>query len=111
MLVRRITLLMACVLGYVVPVAALAGAAESPVPERIDFNRDVRPILSENCFFCHGPDKDKRKAGLRLDTKEGLFTAIERRHPAVAGKPGDSEIYKRVTTADDDERMPDPKSG
>jgi hypothetical protein len=86
-------------------------AAEAPVPERIDFNRDVRPILSENCFFCHGPDKDKRKAGLRLDTKEGLFTAIKKRHPAVAGKPEESEIYKRIVATDDEERMPDPNSG
>lgn len=108
---RRLLTLLVCVVGYAGATFALAGGAEAPVPERIDFNRDVRPILSENCFFCHGPDKDKRKAGLRLDTKEGLFTAIKGRHPAIAGKPAESEIFKRVTTADDDERMPDPKSG
>lgn len=84
----------------------------APIPDKIDFNRDVRPILSENCFFCHGPDKNKRKADLRLDTKEGLFTAIEnKRFPVLPGHPEQSEIFKRITTTDDDERMPDPKSG
>jgi hypothetical protein len=93
-------------------VSLTAVAAEPPVPATIDFNRDVRPILSDNCFFCHGPDKNKRKADLRLDTRDGLFTAIEKtRFPAVAGHPEQSEIYKRIITADDDERMPDPKSG
>ena len=63
-------------------------APGGPVPEKIDFNRDVRPILSDNCFFCHGPDKGTREADLRLDTKEGLFTAIGgKRMPAVPGKP------------------------
>lgn len=84
----------------------------APIPEKIDFNRDVRPILSENCFFCHGPDKNKRKGDLRLDTKEGIFSAIEgKRFPAVPGHPEQSEIFKRITATDDDDRMPDPKSG
>jgi hypothetical protein len=91
---------------------ASAEQGKNPVPDKIDFNRDVRPILSENCFFCHGPDKGKRKADLRLDTKDGLFTAIEgKRTPAMPGHPERSEIYKRITTDDDDDRMPDPKSG
>jgi hypothetical protein len=92
--------------------ASAANVLAAPIPEKIDFNRDVRPILSENCFFCHGPDKNKRKADLRLDTKEGLFTAIEKkRFPAVPGHPEQSEIFKRIITTDDDDRMPDPKSG
>ena len=95
---------------------ALAGqcvaAPSAALPETIDFNRDIRPILSENCFFCHGPDKAHRKADLRLDTQAGLVTAIEgKRFPVVAGKVGESEIYKRLITADDADRMPDPKSG
>ncbi len=84
----------------------------APIPEKIDFNRDVRPILSENCFFCHGPDKNKRKASLRLDVKDGLFTATEgKRYPAVPGHPEQSEIYKRIIATADEDRMPDPKSG
>jgi len=101
-----------CVLCVSAVLPSSIGAAEPPIPPTIDFNRDVRPILSENCFFCHGPDKNKRKADLRLDTKAGLLTAIEgKRFPAVPGHPEQSEIYKRITTTDDDDRMPDPKSG
>ena len=48
----------------------LMGAAELPAPARIEFNRDVRPILSDNCFHCHGPDNNARKAELRLDIRE-----------------------------------------
>jgi hypothetical protein len=108
----RAALLFVCVLCALAVSALPASALDAPVPDRIDFNRDVRPILSENCFFCHGPDKAHRKGGLRLDTADGLFTALEgKRHPAVPGKPESSEIYKRVVTDDDDDRMPDPKSG
>src|SRR5690349_12975342 len=85
-------------------------APERPVPDRIDFNRDVRPVLSDNCFACHGPDKNKRKADLRLDTKDGLMSSHDDVHNVIPGKPEQSELYRRVTTDDPDERMPDPKS-
>ena len=78
-----------------------------PIPDKIDFNRDVRAIFSDNCFACHGFDANKRKANLRLDTKEGLFTPIKGRTPVVAGKPDESELYKRITEHDPDERMPE----
>jgi len=77
----------------------------------IHFNRDIRPILSDNCFNCHGPDKDKRKAKLRVDTREGLFTVIKDRAPIVPGKPAESEIYRRITSQDPDEVMPKSNSG
>ena len=78
-------------------------AAQPPAP--IDFNRDVRPILSNNCYACHGPDEKERKADLRLDTKDGAAEAV------VAGKPEASELVKRVVSADRGELMPPPKSG
>ena len=85
-------------------------AAERPLPRTIDFNRDIRPIFSANCYFCHGPDKNKRKADLRLDTKDGLFSVREDRHTVIPDNPDDSELFRRITAADPDVRMPDPKS-
>src|ERR1043166_7512493 len=78
-------------------------AAES----QVRFNRDVRPILSDNCFACHGPDANKRKAGLRLDTKEGLFEKTPKHEPAVVpGKLKESELWSRITNTNLDDRMP-----
>jgi hypothetical protein len=90
--------------------APLLRAGTPPIPKTIDFNRDIRPILSENCYFCHGPDKNKRKADLRLDTHDGLFSTIKDRTTVIPGKPDQSELFRRVTESDPDERMPDPKS-
>ncbi|MDP7048284.1 MAG: PSD1 and planctomycete cytochrome C domain-containing protein [Verrucomicrobiota bacterium] len=73
--------------------------------EPVRFNRDVRPILSDNCFECHGPDAAKRKADLKLDTGE-LSQAV-----VVAGRPGESELFQRITHTDPDERMPPTNSG
>jgi hypothetical protein len=71
----------------------------------VRFNRDVRPILSNNCYYCHGPDPKHREADLRLDTSEGaLAMAI------VPGKPDESPLIERVTSHSDDERMPPPAS-
>src|SRR5579864_7756878 len=74
--------------------------------DKIDFNRDIRPILSDKCFACHGPDTSKLKAKLRLDLRD---VAIKK-GAIVPGKPGDSELVRRVTSADPDERMPPPMS-
>ena len=81
-----------------------------PLPASIDFNRDIRPILSENCYFCHGPDKNKRKADLRFDTHDGLFSTMKGHAVVVPGKPDQSELFLRVTDPDPNQRMPDPKS-
>jgi hypothetical protein len=74
--------------------------------EKVEFNRDIRPILSENCYYCHGPDKNHREADLRLDIRD---SAIE--HEAIIpGKPADSELVSRVFSADRTELMPPPKT-
>jgi len=76
----------------------------------IDFNRDIRPIFSEHCFTCHGPDTNKRKAGLRLDEKESAFGKAESGEvPITPGAPEKSEVMRRITTEDRDDVMPPPK--
>jgi hypothetical protein len=75
--------------------------------ERIDFTRDIRPILSNNCFTCHGPDAAERQGGLRLDTQTGAHGAGDSGELAVRpGQPELSELYQRVTSSDDSLRMP-----
>ncbi len=71
-----------------------------------DFNREIRPILSENCFHCHGPDDETRKADLRLDTQEGIFQDLGGYHAVVPDNLDASELYYRITTTDEHERMP-----
>ena len=71
----------------------------------------MRPILSRNCFDCHGPDSKQRKADLRLDTKAGAFADLGGHFAFVAGKPQESEAFRRMTSNDPDERMPPPKTG
>jgi len=92
-------------------VGCLWTGAACAASDPIGFNRDIRPILTDNCFSCHGPDKGKRKAHLRLDTKDGLFTAIETNYPVVPGKPEQSDVYLRITTQDPDDLMPKSKTG
>ncbi len=76
----------------------------------VDFGRDVVPILSDKCYHCHGPDEKARKAKLRLDTKEGAFRLKDGAAAIVPGKTGESELIRRITSADPDEVMPPPKS-
>ena len=82
-----------------------------PAGAETRFNRDIRPILSENCFACHGPDSQHRKAGLRLDRKEGLFDKREHGFAVVPGQLQESLLIKHITSNDPDEQMPPPKSG
>jgi mono/diheme cytochrome c family protein len=79
--------------------------------EKVDFNRQIRPILSDNCFACHGLDPKNRKAKLRLDTPDGAFKKNEDGVAAIT--PGDlkkSEAWARIITDDEEEVMPTPKS-
>ncbi|MFZ9914293.1 MAG: PSD1 and planctomycete cytochrome C domain-containing protein, partial [Phycisphaerales bacterium] len=87
-----------------------AGMDEGATPRAVDFNRDVRPILADNCFSCHGFDAGTRKADLRLDRAEFAYAE---RDGVVAVRPRDlaaSELWKRITSADADEVMPPPSS-
>lgn len=74
--------------------------------DAIGFNRDIRPILSENCFACHGPDANQRKGELRLDVEDAA-----KEHAIVAGDVKESEFITRIISTDDDVRMPPPESG
>src|SRR5262245_4682394 len=94
------------------PLASAASRAAVPAAPAVDFSRQVRPILSENCFACHGPDEKARKAKLRLDTKEGAFAALRSGgHALVAGKPAASGLLARITSVEPSELMPPAKSG
>jgi hypothetical protein len=83
-----------------------------PLPARaaVDFNRDIQPILSENCYHCHGPDAKAREAELRLDKKEGVYRTLDGVTPIKPGDPAASEVIVRVLSDDKDEVMPPPKS-
>src|SRR5688500_19207386 len=103
---RRTTLQLATLL-----LAALAGSGPAFATD-VRFNRDIRPILSNNCFACHGPDEKKRKGGLRLDTFEGATAPRKNKKPGIVpGKPDQSEVIVRVHTDDEDDQMPPPEIG
>ena len=90
----------------------LAGPAAQPQNQPaiapVSFNRDIRPILSNNCFACHGPDESKRETKFHFDTKEGAFAKAGVIEP---GKAAESLLIEMITHPDPDERMPPPDSG
>ncbi|MBS1577269.1 MAG: DUF1549 domain-containing protein, partial [Bacteroidetes bacterium] len=81
---------------------------EKSLPTVIDYNLHVKPILSDKCFLCHGPDKGNgQKAGLDLSNSEGAMALLkDGNHAIVAGSLGKSELYNRITTTDEDLMMP-----
>jgi hypothetical protein len=110
----RLAVLIALASALACGLSAAGQADESIAPgasRRWQFNRDIRPILSDNCYFCHGPDKNKREANLRLDTREGLHGADDHAGAIVAGQPEASELFRRVTATDPELLMPPPASG
>src|SRR5687768_18253438 len=77
--------------------------------QKVDFNFHVKPILSDKCFACHGPDEKKRQANFRLDTEEGAFHALKsdsNHYAIVKGKPDESLLVKRIFSQDPSFRMP-----
>ncbi|HTI51833.1 MAG TPA: DUF1549 domain-containing protein, partial [Planctomycetaceae bacterium] len=85
--------------------------ADGDQPPRVEFNRQIRPLLSDRCFRCHGPDAHHREAELRLDTVAGARADLGGRHAVVPGKPEDSELFARIASTDDTERMPPSAAG
>lgn len=87
--------------------------AETAMPDKVSYNFDIRPILSDKCLVCHGPDANKREAGLRLDMAESAYHALKEHptaHALVPGKPELSEVFLRITTPDTSVVMPPPSS-
>src|SRR5262249_44186808 len=99
---RRIAVMAGVLLALVAPAGR---AAERPARGKVDYNFHIRPILGDRCFVCHGPDEKKRKAGMRLDTRDGALAA----GVIVPGKPDESELIQRIS-ATDGQRMPPRKS-
>jgi hypothetical protein len=92
--------------------ASLRGAETTAAKGTVEFSKDIRPILSNNCFQCHGPDSTNRKGGFRLDEEKSAFGVGDSgEHPIVPGKPEASELVKRIMATDAGERMPPPDSG
>ena len=87
--------------------------ATQKIPDVVDFNFHIRPIISDRCFKCHGPDANQRKAELRLDTEAGLYQALKENpeaHVIVHGNSKDSELYRRLTSEDTSQVMPPPNA-
>jgi Protein of unknown function (DUF1553)/Protein of unknown function (DUF1549)/Concanavalin A-like lectin/glucanases superfamily/Planctomycete cytochrome C len=102
-LVRSALILLFC--------ASALNAAETGLPDKIDYGRHIRPILSNACFSCHGPDAESRKAGLRFDVREIAIAALESGSVAIVpGKGDQSELVERINSTDPDVVMPPPGS-
>src|SRR2546421_9401298 len=97
---KRMIWLLSIVLPGLFSVARSAAPAGQPV----QFSRDILPVLSHNCFQCHGPDEKARKAKLRLDQRNGAMKVV------VPGKSAESELIRRITADGPEERMPPPKT-
>lgn len=81
------------------------------LPERVDYNIHIKPLLSDRCYHCHGPDENSRSAGLRLDTQDGLYAALEDGgYAIVPGRLGRSQLAHRIMSTDPELRMPPPES-
>ena len=109
---KRILLLLLLVVSaaaFLLNACSNAGLSGDALPDVVSYNYDVRPILSDKCFNCHGPDARKREAGLRLDIASEAYKALQehpQKHAIVPGKPEASELFARITTSDTSLLMP-----
>lgn len=111
-MVSRLTIRSVLFVAISAAVEATALPLANAADKKISFNRDIRPILSDNCFQCHGPDEHKRQAGLRLDLKDAAVKAGESGRVAIVpAKPDASELVARIVTHDKDLQMPPASSG
>ena len=97
-----------CRLGILVAMGAATGLAQTAT---IEFNRDIRPILSDKCYTCHGPDEGKRHSKLRLDTEAGAKSDLGGHFAIVPGVAAQSELIRRVSSEDLAKRMPPAYAG
>ena len=102
--VSRRTVRFCVILGLLLFTSGLPSLAEEQA--KIDFAREIRPILSNRCFVCHGPDENTREADLRLDRRDGAFADLGGYQAVVPGKPEESEVFLRISEKDEDMRMP-----
>ena len=98
------------VLGHL-PTAGAAMSQADRIDERVDFQTEIRPLLSRTCFECHGPDEGSRRARLRLDRRVGLLGEQGVGGVVIPGDPEGSELFRRITAEDPDDLMPPPESG
>jgi len=101
--VRSLFLIVAILVATLVPWELFAG--------EIEFNRDIRPILSDKCFACHGPDSSHREAELRLDERDSALLDRDGHRAITPGKPAMSELVSRITSTDEFSVMPPPELG
>jgi hypothetical protein len=104
----HLSLPLLCVAAGVLAFVRGAGAVEPA--DAAGFNRDIRPILSDACFYCHGPDEKHREADLRLDTSEGARMDLGGYAAVVPGHPERSALLERIASHDKEEVMPPPQS-
>ena len=110
-MVWKHALQVASVVPLAIMMIATPGIQAASLPDRVDFNYHIKPLLSDRCYACHGPDEKGRKAKLRLDTKEGAFGRTKDDSFVIKPRqPSQSEVIRRITSTDPDEKMPPPKS-
>lgn len=109
---KRTIAITLCILSCIL-IWQCASNRESGAKGMVDFNFHIRPILSDKCFKCHGPDANKREADLRLDTEEGAYAALKDQpshYAIVPGDPNASEVFQRITATDSSIMMPPPEA-